>query len=181
MSKKVMIVVGTRPNFIKITQFEREFKAYKDELEYILVHTNQHYDANMSDIFFKQLQLKEPEYLNVQPASPANQIGQAIIEIEKAVSHHQPDALIVVGDVNSTLAGAIVGNKTKTKLFHLESGLRSYDNDMPEEINRLITDLVADGFFVTEQSGYDNLLQAGKGRTSNSFCWKYNDRYTCCF
>ncbi len=164
-----MIVVGTRPNFIKITQFEKEFKVYGDEFEYILVHTNQHYDENMSDIFFKQLKLKEPEYLNVTPASPSNQIGQAIIEIEKAVNHHSPDALIVVGDVNSTLAGAIVGNKTNTKLFHLESGLRSYDNEMPEEINRLITDLVSDGFFVTEQSGYDNLVEAGKNEDQIHF------------
>lgn len=164
-----MIVVGTRPNFIKITQFEKEFAAYGDEFEYILVHTNQHYDENMSDIFFKQLNLKEPQYLNVTPASAANQIGQAIIEIEKAVIEHQPDALVVVGDVNSTLAGAIVGNKTNTKLYHLESGLRSYDNEMPEEINRLITDLVADGFFVTEQSGYDNLIEAGKSKDQIHF------------
>ena len=164
-----MIVVGTRPNFIKITQFEKEFSAYGDEFEYVLVHTNQHYDENMSDIFFKQLKLKEPQYLNVHPASAANQIGQAIIEIEKAVIQHEPDALIVVGDVNSTLAGAIVGNKTHTKLYHLESGLRSYDNEMPEEINRLITDLVADGFFVTEQSGYDNLVEAGKSEDQIHF------------
>jgi len=162
MDKKVMIVVGTRPNFIKITQFQKEFEVYGDEFEYILVHTQQHYDENMSDIFFEQLKLKEPEYLNVSPSSPSNQIGQCIIEIEKAVLKHAPDALIVVGDVNSTLAGAIVGNKTGTPLFHLESGLRSYDNEMPEEINRLITDLVADHFFVTEQSGVDNLLKAGK-------------------
>jgi UDP-N-acetylglucosamine 2-epimerase (non-hydrolysing) len=169
MSKKVMIVVGTRPNFIKITQFEKAFNAYGDEFEYILVHTQQHYDENMSDIFFTQLKLKQPEYLNVTPASPANQIGQAIIEIEKAVIKHQPDALIVVGDVNSTLAGAIVGNKTVTRLYHLESGLRSYDNEMPEEINRLMTDLVADGFFVTEQSGYDNLIAAGKSKDQIHF------------
>lgn len=169
MPKKVMIVVGTRPNFIKITQFEKEFKAYGSDFDYILVHTNQHYDENMSDIFFKQLQLKEPEYLNVVPSTPANQIGQAIIEIEKAVKKHQPDALIVVGDVDSTLAGAIVGNKTNTRLYHLESGLRSYDNEMPEEINRLITDLVADGFFVTEQSGYDNLIAAGKSKDQIHF------------
>ncbi|MBL4669142.1 MAG: UDP-N-acetylglucosamine 2-epimerase (non-hydrolyzing), partial [Flavobacteriales bacterium] len=90
-------------------------------------------------------------------------------EIEKAVIKHQPDALIVVGDVNSTLAAAIVGNKTGTKLFHLESGLRSYDNEMPEEINRLITDLVCDGFFVTEQSGYDNLIEAGKDEKNIHF------------
>ena len=164
-----MIVVGTRPNFIKITQFEKEFKSYGDEFEYILLHTQQHYDKNMSDIFFTQLKLKEPEYLNITPGSPANQIGQAIIEIEKAIIKHQPDALIVVGDVNSTLAAAIVGNKTTTKLFHLESGLRSYDNEMPEEINRLITDLVSDHYFITEQSGYDNLLAAGKRKNQLHF------------
>lgn len=169
MSKKVMIVVGTRPNFIKITQFEKEFAAYGNEFEYVLVHTQQHYDENMSDIFFKQLNLKEPEYLNVSPGSPANQIGQAIIEIEKAVIKHQPNALVVVGDVNSTLAGAIVANKTRTKLFHLESGLRSFDNEMPEEINRLITDLVTDVFFVTEQSGLDNLLKEGKDKNQIHF------------
>lgn len=162
MSKKIMLVVGTRPNFIKITQFEKELAAYGDAFEYILIHTNQHFDTNMSDIFFTQLNLKKPEFLTIAPSSPAAQIGQIIIELEKSVIKHQPDALIVVGDVNSTLAGAIVGNKTNTLLFHLESGLRSYDNEMPEEINRLITDLVADHFFVTEQSGYDNLLTSGK-------------------
>ena len=162
MSKKIMLVVGTRPNFIKITQFEKELAAYGDAFEYILIHTNQHFDTNMSDIFFTQLNLKKPEFLTIAPSSPAAQIGQIIIELEKSVIKHQPDALIVVGDVNSTLAGAIVGNKTNTLLFHLESGLRSYDNEMPEEINRLITDLVADHFFVTEQSGYDNLLASGK-------------------
>jgi len=162
MSKKIMLVVGTRPNFIKITQFEKELAAYGDAFEYILIHTNQHFDTNMSDIFFTQLNLKKPEFLTITPSSPAAQIGQIIIELEKSVIKHQPDALIVVGDVNSTLAGAIVGNKTNTLLFHLESGLRSYDNEMPEEINRLITDLVADHFFVTEQSGYDNLLASGK-------------------
>jgi UDP-N-acetylglucosamine 2-epimerase (non-hydrolysing) len=162
MSKIVMIVVGTRPNFIKVTQFEKEFKAYGNEFEFVLLHTQQHYDTNMSEVFFKQLNLKEPEYLDIKPGSPANQIGNTIIEIEKAVIQHRPDALIVVGDVNSTLAASIVGNKSNIKLFHLESGLRSYDNEMPEEINRLITDLIADHYFITEQSGYDNLLATGK-------------------
>lgn len=157
-----MIVVGTRPNFIKVTQFQKEFDSYGGDFEYILIHTQQHYDENMSDIFFEQLKLKKPEYLNIKSSSAANQIGQTIIELEKAVVKHQPDAIMVVGDVNSTLAGAIVGNKTNTKLYHLESGLRSFDNEMPEEINRLITDLVTDGFFVTEQSGYDNLIKEGK-------------------
>lgn len=162
MSKKIMVVVGTRPNFIKITQFEKELAAYGNAFEYILIHTNQHYDINMSDVFFTQLNLKKPEFLTISSKTTASQIGQTIIELEKSVIQHQPDALVVVGDVNSTLAGAIVANKTNTLLFHLESGLRSFDNEMPEEINRLITDLVADHFFVTEQSGYDNLIASGK-------------------
>lgn len=162
MSKKIMVVVGTRPNFIKITQFEKELAAYGNDFEYILIHTNQHYDMNMSDIFFTQLNLKNPEFLTISSGTTAAQIGQTIIELEKSVIQHQPDAMIVVGDVNSTLAGAIVANKTNTLLFHLESGLRSFDNEMPEEINRIITDLVTDHFFVTEQSGYDNLLASGK-------------------
>jgi UDP-N-acetylglucosamine 2-epimerase (non-hydrolysing) len=169
MPKKIMIVVGTRPNFIKITQFEKELQAYGDRFEYILLHTQQHYDKNMSDIFFEQLNLKEPQYLNVESSSSANQIGQTIIEIEKAVMMHRPDALLVVGDVNSTLAASIVGNKTNTKMFHIESGLRSFDNDMPEEINRLITDIVTDHFFITEQSGYDNLLAEGKNKKQLHF------------
>lgn len=162
MAKKIMVVVGTRPNFIKVTQFEKELAKYGDAFEYILIHTNQHYDINMSDIFFTELGLKQPDFLNVTATTPSSQIGQIIIELEQKVNLHQPDALIVVGDVNSTLAGAIVGNKTNTLLFHLESGLRSFDNDMPEEINRLITDLITNHFFVTEQSGYDNLINAGK-------------------
>lgn len=162
MAKKIMVVVGTRPNIIKVTQFEKELAKYGDAFEYILIHTNQHYDTNMSDIFFTELNLKQPEFLNVTTTTPSSQIGQIIIELEQKVNLHQPDALIVVGDVNSTLAGAIVGNKTNTLLFHLESGLRSFDNDMPEEINRLITDLITNHFFVTEQSGYDNLIGAGK-------------------
>lgn len=157
-----MLVVGTRPNFIKITQFEKEISNYKSDIKLIIVHTNQHYDTNMSDIFFTQLSLKKPEFLLIDSATPSKQIGSIIIELEKAVIKHKPDALMVVGDVNSTLAGAIVGNKTNTCLFHLESGLRSFDKEMPEETNRLITDLVADYFFVTEQSGYDNLIKAGK-------------------
>lgn len=164
-----MVVVGTRPNFIKITQFEKELSAYPNEFEFYLVHTNQHYDKNMSDVFFSQLNIKNPISLNISPSTPATQIGQTIIELEKTINTIKPDALVVVGDVNSTLAGAIVGNKTNTRLFHLESGLRSYDNEMPEEINRIITDLITDDFFVTEQSGYDNLINAGKDKKNIHF------------
>lgn len=157
-----MVVVGTRPNFIKVTQFEKELAKFPDKFEFVLVHTNQHYDSNMSDIFFSQLKIKNPIYLNINNTSPSGQIGQIMIELEKVIVDQKPDALVVVGDVNSTLAGAIVGNKTGTRLFHLESGLRSYDNEMPEEINRIITDTITDDFFITEQSGYDNLKAVGK-------------------
>ncbi len=164
-----MVVVGTRPNFIKVTQFEKELEKFGNEFEFVLVHTNQHYDENMSDIFFQQLNIKNPIYLNINKTSPAAQIGQIIIELERVIYEQKPDALVVVGDVNSTLAGAIAGNKTNTRLFHLESGLRSYDNEMPEEINRIITDTITDDFFITEQSGYDNLLAAGKDKNQLHF------------
>ncbi|MCI5057956.1 MAG: UDP-N-acetylglucosamine 2-epimerase (non-hydrolyzing) [Flavobacteriales bacterium] len=160
--KKVIVVVGTRPNFIKVTQFEKEFEKYSDSIEYILVHTNQHYDDDMSRIFFEQLKLKKPEYLNIQPKGAAAYIGEVIIKLEECFQRHQPDGVVVVGDVNSTMAASIAANKLGLLLFHLESGLRSFDRTMPEEINREITDLLADHFFVTEESGRKNLLKEGK-------------------
>lgn len=163
--KKVLIVVGTRPNFIKITQFEKEFALYPDHFEYKLVHTGQHFDDNMSKVFFRQLELKTPDfYLNIEDRNPARQIGYIIIELEGILSNYQPDLVIVVGDVNSTLAAAIAANKFGCKIAHLESGLRSYDRTMPEEHNRLVADALADYYTVTEQSGLDNLLGEGKQR-----------------
>lgn len=158
MSKTVVIVVGTRPNFIKITQFEKEFAHYKGEFNYKLVHTGQHYDENMSKVFFGQLGLKKPDItLDVKGKSAAEQIGNIIIKLSNLFQEWQPDLVVVVGDVNSTLAAAIAANKCKIKLAHLESGLRSHDREMPEEINRIMTDMITEEFFVTEQSGMDNL------------------------
>ena len=161
MSKKrIVIVVGTRPNFIKITQFEKEFAKYKGQFDYKLVHTGQHYDKNMSALFFEQLQLKKPDVtLNIKGKSPADQIGTIIIKLSELLTDWQPDLAVVVGDVNSTLAASIAANKCGIRLAHLESGLRSKDRAMPEEINRLLTDLITDEFFITEQSGLDNLTQ----------------------
>ncbi len=156
--KKVGIVVGTRPNFIKITQFRREFEKYPGQYEYKLIHTGQHYDKNMSDIFFEQFGLKNPDvFLNIKDLSPAAQIGEIIIQLSAFLAEWKPDLLIVPGDVNSTMAASIAANKTGTRLAHLESGLRSFDREMPEELNRLVTDVLADEFFVTEQSGVDNI------------------------
>ena len=158
MTKKVGIVVGTRPNFIKITQFEKALNAYGDVFEFKLIHTGQHYDANMSDVFFEQFKLRKPDvFLETKGLSPVVQIGEIISQLGVLLEDWQPDILITPGDVNSTLAAAIAANKTGTKLAHLESGLRSFDRTMPEEINRLLTDEITDEYFVTEQSGLDHL------------------------
>ena len=155
---KVDIVVGTRPNFIKITQFERAFSAYGDFFDYRLIHTGQHYDQNMSDIFFAQLGLKQPDiHLDIPKSDPGKQIGAIISELTNLYKKDPPDLLMVVGDVNSTLAAGIAGNKSGIPLAHLESGLRSFDRSMPEEVNRVLIDIMAEELFVTEQSGLDNL------------------------
>jgi len=162
VSKKVGIVVGTRPNFIKITQFERVFEQYSDLFDFKLIHTGQHYDKNMSDVFFDQFKLRKPDvFLETKGLSPVIQIGEIISQLGAFIEEWKPDLLITPGDVNSTLASAIVANKTGTRLAHLESGLRSFDRTMPEEINRLLTDEITDEYFVTEQSGLDHLAREG--------------------
>ncbi len=158
MQARIVIVVGTRPNFIKITQFQKEFGKYGDFFDYKLVHTGQHYDENMSKVFFGQLGLKQPDItLDIKGKSPSDQIGTIVVRLGELLEEWRPDLVIVVGDVNSTLAAAIAANKLNIRLAHLESGLRSHDRAMPEEINRILTDSITDDFFITEQSGLDNL------------------------
>ncbi len=158
MPKKVGIVVGTRPNFIKITQFEKVLNSYGDYFEMRLIHTGQHYDKNMSDVFFDQFGLRKPDhFLQTRGMSPVVQIGEIITQLGGLLEEWRPDILITPGDVNSTLAASIAANKTHTRLAHLESGLRSFDRSMPEEINRILTDNITDEYFVTEQSGVDHL------------------------
>lgn len=166
---KVLTVVGTRPNIIKITQFERVVKQYQ-HIEYRLLHTGQHFSHNMSDVFFSELSLKEPDYLlGMDKSTVVSQLAQMMQGIEQTVQSYKPDIMVVVGDVNSTLAAALTANKLGIRLAHVESGLRSYDRSMPEEINRLITDSLSDIFFVTEQSGIDNLLKEGKSKEQICF------------
>src|SRR6185295_9826501 len=151
--KKILTVIGTRPNYIKITQFEREFAKHADHFEYRLLHTGQHFDKTMKDIFFQQLQLHKIDYaLEADHGTPGRQIGEIITKIDAVLQEWKPDLMIVVGDVNSTLAASIAANKSNIKLAHVESGLRSFDRSMPEEFNRLITDQLADILFVTEKS-----------------------------
>ena len=160
---KTYIIVGTRPNFIKITQFKRVAKKIAPSMQFIIIHTGQHYNHSMAEIFFNQFRLKPDYFLNIKYSSPLKQISSIQIELEKLFDEIGiPDLIIVPGDVNSTLAGAITANKMGIKLAHLEAGLRSFDRDMPEEINRLIIDELSDLLFVTEPSGSDNLKKEHK-------------------
>ncbi|MCF8422794.1 MAG: UDP-N-acetylglucosamine 2-epimerase (non-hydrolyzing) [Bacteroidia bacterium] len=160
--KKILIIIGTRPNFIKVTQFKKAADLYTN-IEIKIVHTGQHYDEKMADVFFKQFNLRPDFHLNIPQVSPNSQMAEIMLRLEKLIKNeYYPDLVIVVGDVNSTLAAALTANKLHIKLAHLESGLRSFDRTMPEEINRIITDEISDYFFVTEQSGVTNLLDEGK-------------------
>ncbi len=161
---KVLIVVGTRPNFIKVSQFKKELKN-STLIDLKIVHTGQHYDVKMADVFFSQLNIKPDFYLNIAPNSACSQVAEIMIKLEELIlNQYKPDLIVVVGDVNSTLAAAIAANKLNIKLAHLESGLRSRDRTMPEELNRIITDELSEVFFITEKSGYENLIKEGKNK-----------------
>ena len=154
---KILSVVGTRPNLVKIAPLMKEFSKHP-EVESILVHTGQHYDIKMNDIFFEDLDIPEPQYnLGVGSKSHAVQIGRIMSEFEKVCLLEKPDLVLVVGDVNSTLACALVASKLNIKLAHVEAGLRSFDRTMPEEINRLLTDAISDCLFITEPAALENL------------------------
>jgi len=129
-----------------------------------IVHTGQHYDNKMADIFFEQFELTPDFYLNIAPASPNSQMAEIMQKFEEVLLEQKPDMVFVVGDVNSTFAAAFTAHKCGIKLAHIESGLRSFDRSMPEEINRLLTDEISDYFFVTEESGISNLLNEKKSK-----------------
>ena len=138
MKKKILIIVGTRPNFIKITQFRKVAEEHEN-FELTILHTGQHYDHKMSSVFFEQFNLKPDVIFELKAKTPASQIAEIITKLEAFCSEHQPDLIMVPGDVNSTLATAICANKLNIKLAHIESGLRSFDTEMPEENNRILT------------------------------------------
>ena len=157
----IISVVGARPNFMKVAPLHRAFEA-EPNITSQIVHTGQHYDERMSDIFFRQLELPKPDiYLGVGSASHAEQTARIMTAFEPIVHEEDPDLVIVVGDVNSTLACALVATKLHVPVAHVEAGLRSGDRRMPEEINRILTDRIADYLFVTEQSGITNLKREG--------------------
>jgi UDP-N-acetylglucosamine 2-epimerase (non-hydrolysing) len=166
--KKILVVIGTRPNFIKVTQFRKVAAAYPD-MDLKIVHTGQHYDGKMADVFFEQFNLVPDFFLNVPPGSPNEQMQEIRLRLEKTIAEFSPDLVMVVGDVNSTLAAAQTASKLGIRLAHVESGLRSFDDTMPEEYNRIQTDGIADFHFVTEQAGLDNLSHEGKKQSGIFF------------
>ncbi len=166
---RILTVVGTRPNIIKITQFNKVANAHPS-IEHKLVHTGQHYNHNMSDVFFEELELEKPDFsFDANRDTVVIQIAEIMKGLEKVIDTYQPDIMNVVGDVNSTCAAALVANKKGITLTHIESGLRSFDRTMPEEHNRMVTDVLADIYFVTEESGKENLLKEGKPESAIHF------------
>jgi UDP-N-acetylglucosamine 2-epimerase len=153
---KILTVVGARPQFIKSAMFSQALDKYNKRhvedntilFEEILVHTGQHYDVNMSDVFFKELGMKKEKYnLGINGGSHANQTGRMMIELENVLFEEKPDLIVIFGDTNSTVVGAIVGSKLNIPIAHVESGFRSFDKTMPEEINRIIADHVSTYLF----------------------------------
>ena len=158
----VMCVVGARPNFIKIAPILRALSAHTPPLPAVLVHTGQHYDPGMSERLFADLSLPRPDLnLEVGSASHAVQTAEVMRRFEPALDAHRPRCVIVVGDVNSTLACALVAVKKGIPVVHVEAGLRSFDRAMPEEINRVLTDQIADRLYTTERSAAHNLAREG--------------------
>lgn len=169
---KIISVVGARPNFMKIAPIYRAFNKYSESkstisplpssINHLICHTGQHYDEKMSKVFFDELELPKPNfYLGVGGGSHAEQTAKIMIEFEKVLIAEKPDLVIVVGDVNSTIACSLTAVKLGIKVAHVEAGLRSFDRGMPEEINRILTDSISDYLFVTEKSGLENLKNEG--------------------
>jgi len=166
---RTIIVVGTRPNFIKIAPLLREINKQNDRgtaggvrIDYSLVHTGQHYDPEMSDLFFRELNIPKPRInLKASTVSPAIETAELMIGFEKICLQERPGRVVVVGDVTSTLACTLVASKLAIKVAHIESGLRSFDRSMPEEINRSITDSLCDLLFTPSEDADRNLLREG--------------------
>ena len=163
---KILLVAGARPNFMKIAPIVRAFAAARAHgnagLSWKLVHTGQHYDHGMSAVFFQELEIPEPDFhLECGSGSHAEQTARVMVAFEKVCLVEQPDAVVVVGDINSTMACAITARKLDIRVAHVEAGLRSGDMAMPEEINRIVTDSISDWLFVTEKSGVENLRGEG--------------------
>jgi len=157
---KILSVVGTRPNFIKMIPVILEIE--KSNHEHLIIHTGQHYDINMSDIFFKEMNLKQPDYnLKIGSGSHGYQTGEVLKKVEKIIIDEEPDFVLVPGDTNSNLAGALAAVKLHFKIGHIEAGLRSFDKTMPEEINRILIDHISSILFCPTKFAIENLINEG--------------------
>ncbi|GBF35908.1 non-hydrolyzing UDP-N-acetylglucosamine 2-epimerase [Methanofervidicoccus abyssi] len=165
---KIGIVLGTRPEIIKLSPVIRELEKLKENIDYFVIHTNQHYSENLNRIFFKELNLPEPKYnLKVGSASHGKQTGMMLEGIEEVLIREKPEIVVVQGDTNTTLAGALASTKLGIEVAHVEAGLRSYDRSMPEEINRVLTDHISNYLFVPTEVAEENLRR--EGITENVF------------
>ncbi|HIP35414.1 MAG TPA: UDP-N-acetylglucosamine 2-epimerase (non-hydrolyzing) [Crocinitomix sp.] len=163
---KIITVIGARPQFVKAAALSREFAKHSNIRE-ILVHTGQHFDANMSDVFFDEMQIPKPKYnLNINSVSHGAMTGRMLEEIEKVLLAEKPDLLLVYGDTNSTIAGALAAKKLHIKVAHVEAGLRSFNMEMPEEINRILTDRISDYLLCPTQTAIENLINEGYKNTT---------------
>jgi UDP-GlcNAc3NAcA epimerase len=159
---KIVTIVGARPQFIKAAVISREFKQNRTDINEIIIHTGQHYDKSMSDIFFKQLHIPQPNYnLKIGGGSHGENTGRMIEKIEEILLVEKPDYLLVYGDTDSTLAGALAASKLQIPIIHIEAGLRSYNRKMPEEINRVLTDHISNLLFCPSNKSYHNLINEG--------------------
>ena len=161
MRKKILTILGARPQFIKASAVSRAIKL-TDSLEEIIIHTGQHFDVNMSDIFFKELNIPVPHFnLGIKNLSHGAMVGRMLEAIEKLIEQEKPDTVVVYGDTNSTLAGALAASKLKIPLAHVEAGLRSYNFNMPEETNRILTDRISSLLLCPTERAVNNLKQEG--------------------
>jgi UDP-GlcNAc3NAcA epimerase len=161
--KKILTVIGARPQFIKAATISRVIKEqYADRLQEVIVHTGQHYDANMSDIFFQEMQIPAPTHsLSVGGKSHGAMTGQMLVEIEQLLEKEKPDIVLVYGDTNSTMAGAMAATKLHIPVAHVEAGMRAFNKRIPEEVNRVVTDHISTYFFCTTDEPANNLKAEG--------------------
>ncbi len=163
---KLITIIGARPQFIKAAAVSREIAKHKDIKE-IIVHTGQHFDANMSKIFFHQMQIPKPDYnLEINSLTHGAMTGRMIEKIEEVLLQEKPDWVLVYGDTNSTIAGSLAAKKLHIKVAHVEAGLRSFNRNMPEEINRILTDKISDILFCPTDTAVQNLQNEGIGKNS---------------